>query len=47
MKKILLVLASIMAMSFLGGGRAMAADCRDIEFVFMRGSGAERNASAE
>ena len=47
MKKIFMVLIGVMALTFMGGGRAVAADCRDVEFVFARGSGAERSASAE
>jgi len=47
MKKILLGIISVLMMGLAFGGRVAAADCRDIEFVYARGSGAARNATAE
>ena len=48
MRKIILLSISILALS-LGSSDSFATDgsCKDIEFVYARSSGAERNNSAE
>lgn len=49
MKKILLIMVCALCSTacFMSGNSFAAADCRDIEFIFARGSGAARNDTDE
>ena len=49
MKKILLIMVCVLCSvaCFMSGNSFAAADCRDIEFIFARGSGAARNDTDE
>lgn len=52
MKKVIKIMISVMVLSTIFalssfGGKVSAASCRDIEFIYARGSGAARNGSAE
>ena len=48
MKKVVLgLIGALILLSFSNGCAFAASDCRDVEFVFVRGSGATRNNSDE